>query len=299
MKKTELHSLISGTVFLVSGIVKSIDISNFSGLIASQYGFNNLQYLALPIVLLEVLLGLSLVFQIYLRRVALLGIVFLTIFTLVYLYGLVFEGIEDCGCFGNISVLNTSPPFTIVRNIVLVYLLVVVLKDKDSGNILAINKWNIWVILAIMCITAFMSGYSFRYPNKGSSKSDRFVADALENTPLKNFIATSKDSTYLVFAFTYRCPHCMNSIENLKQYESLDEVDKVIGLALADSIAEPLFKENFKPDFLIMNYSSNILFELTNTFPKAYYIKNDSVLMEFSGELPCSYIFKGVVKNTE
>jgi uncharacterized membrane protein YphA (DoxX/SURF4 family) len=299
MKRTELCSLISGTVFLVSGIVKSINISNFSGLISSQYGFDNLQYLALPIVLSEVLLGLLLIFQIYLRRVALFGIVLLIVFTLIYLYGLVFNGIEDCGCFGNISVLNTSPVFTIVRNIVLVYLLVVVRKNKDIGNILAINKWNILVILAVMCIAAFMSGYSFRNPDKGRNKSDRFVADALENTPLKNFIATSKDSTYLVFAFTYRCPHCMNSIENLKQYESSDIVDKVIGLALADSIAEPLFKENFKPDFLIMNYSSNDLFKLTNTFPKAYYIKNDSVLMELSGELPCSYIFKGMIKDKE
>ncbi|MDR0371204.1 MAG: hypothetical protein LBH80_05055 [Prevotellaceae bacterium] len=110
-------------------------------------------------------------------------------------------------------------------------------------------------------------------------------------TILKEFVSTSKDSTYLVFTFTYLCPHCMNSIENLNRYESSGSVDKVIGIALEDSIAEYRFKEIFKPEFSIRNYPAGTLFRLTNSFPVAYYIKNDSIMAELSGELPCSYVF--------
>jgi hypothetical protein len=95
----------------------------------------------------------------------------------------------------------------------------------------------------------------------------------------------------MVFAFTYNCPHCLNSIENLKQYESVGIVDKVIGLVLEDSIAEQAFRENFKPTFLVKNYHPKTLFLLTNSFPQTYYIRNDSIVMKFLGELPCAYVF--------
>jgi proteasome assembly chaperone (PAC2) family protein len=89
----------------------------------------------------------------------------------------------------------------------------------------------------------------------------------------------------------------MNSVENLKQYESLGVVDKVIGLALADSIVGEKFVEIFKPNFPIQNYVKKELLRLTNSFPSAYYIKNDSIVMEFSGELPCAYVLRAIVNS--
>jgi hypothetical protein len=140
-----------------------------------------------------------------------------------------------------------------------------------------------------MCTVAFMSGYVFRFANK--KKAGNKVL-AIESTDLQEFITTSKDSTYLVFAFTYTCPHCMNSVENLKQYEVFGVVDKVIGLAVKDSIAEKQFIEIFHPDFLIKNIEPQNLFRLTKTFPTAYFIKNDSIIAELSGVLPCSFVFE-------
>jgi len=122
-------------------------------------------------------------------------------------------------------------------------------------------------------------------------KAEKYTAQALENTVLKDFITTSKDSTYLAFAFTYTCPHCLNSIANLKEYEQLGVVDKVIGLAVGDSVINKEFADIFNPNFPIRNHSKEELRQLTKTFPKAYYIRNDSVIMEVSGVLPCAYLF--------
>jgi hypothetical protein len=82
----------------------------------------------------------------------------------------------------------------------------------------------------------------------------------------------------------------MNSIENMKQYETSEAVDKVIGIALENPEAEKQFREIFKPGFLIKNYPASTLFRLTNTFPQAYYIKNNSIIT-LSGQLPCGYVF--------
>jgi uncharacterized membrane protein YphA (DoxX/SURF4 family) len=287
--RIEIYSIIAGIVFMTSGMAKSLNISAFSDLI-KQYGFGSLQFVTPVIALAEFFLGLLLVFNIKQKHSALACGILTAVFTLVYSYGVVFRNIEDCGCFGEITVLNTSYPFTLIRNAVLMYLLFVVWQKGANSSIR--NKWVERFILAVMCIAAFISGSTYRHAGKAlNAGRDQYGALAKKNTILKEFVSTSKDSTYLVFAFTYLCPHCMNSIENLNRYESSGTVDKVIGIALEDSIAEYRFKEIFKPEFSIRNYPAGTLFRLTNSFPVAYYIKNDSIMAELSGELPCSYVF--------
>ena len=285
-KRIEIYSLISGLIFLISGTAKAIDISVFSNVI-TQYGFEYLQFISPLIILAEVSVGLLLVFQVWQKWSAFFGAVLVAGFTIVYTYGIVFKGIEDCGCFGKITVLNTSPVITFLRNAILLYLLVAVWRKGENKNHL--DNRIIFTALIFMCLVAFMAGYT--YPKVGKkAKLKEYSVQAIENTVLKDFITTSKDSTYLIFAFTYTCPHCLNSMANLKEYEQSGVVDKVIGLALGDSIIEKQFAEIFKPNFTIKNYSKELL-RLTNNFPMAYYVRNDSVIMEFSGELPCSYLF--------
>jgi len=290
MKKIEFCSLISGLVFLVSGTAKAIDISTFSNVIA-LYGFENLQFISPLIILVEVSLGLLLIFQVWQKWSAFFGVILVAGFTIIYAYGFVFKGIEDCGCFGEITMLNTSPVITFLRNVILLFLLLVVWRKGGNKNYL--NKWIILTTLIFMCLIAFMSGYTYQKVGK-KTEFKRYVAQSIKNTVLKNFITISKDSTYLIFVFSYTCPHCLNSIANLKEYEQSGVVDKVIGLALGDSIIEKEFTEIFKPNFTIKNYSKELL-HLTNSFPKAYYVKNDSIIIELSGELPCSFVFKKLI----
>ncbi len=283
-KKTEIYSLISGLVFLISGIAKAIDISIFSNVI-TQYGFLGVEFIAPLIVLIEVLIGLLLVFQVWEKWSALAGALLVIGFTIVYVYGVIFHDVENCGCFGKITMLNTFPVFTFLRNAILIYLLIIVW--RKGGNKQNVNKWIVVIALFLMSLTAFMSGYTYKRTNK---KQEGSPPVAVGESILKEFISTSKDSTYLVFAFTYTCPHCLNSIANLKEYEQSGVVNKVIGLALGDSILERKFVEIFKPNFTIKNHSKELL-RLTKNFPTIYYVRNDSIIMEFSGELPCSYVF--------
>ncbi len=284
MKRIEIYSLISGFVFLISGTAKAIDISIFSNTI-TQYGFEKLEFIAPLIVLTEVLVGLLLIFQVWQKWSALSGALLVIGFTIVYVYGVLFHRVDDCGCFGKITVLNTSPLFTFLRNVILIYLLITVWRKSESKQNL--NKWVAAIVLFFMCLIAFMSGYTHKKVNK---KHVAKSAVALKESVLNEFISTSKDSAYLVFAFSYTCPHCFNSIANLKEYEQSGTVDKVIGLALGDSIIGKEFVEVFKPNFTIKNHSKELL-RLTKNFPTAYYVRNDSIVMEISGELPCSYVF--------
>ncbi|MDR2836065.1 MAG: DoxX family protein [Bacteroidales bacterium] len=288
-----IFSILAGIIFLLSGIGKSMAVLNFYNLII-QYGFSYISFLAPFIVLIEILLGLFLVFQIRLKETALVALLLLFGFTSIYSYGYFFQHIEDCGCFGAIP-LTLPPIWVFIRNIILMVFLFFVFIKADKGKV-KIKNWVKVVVLFVMCCVSFTSGYTYTNELDIDDRTDEYLGKSVQETVMKEFITTSKDSSYLIFAFSYSCSHCLNSIENLKQYEPSGAVDKVIGLAWGDSIAERQMKENFNPNFLLKNYSPIILFNLTNRYPTAYYIKNDTIKQVYRGELPCSYIFSKKIK---
>lgn len=280
------YGFIAGIILVVSAVTKSLDMDVFSILI-SQYGFGNIRFVAPLIILAEMFIGLLLILRIKERSAAVSGVAMIVVFTLIYLYGLVFKDIKDCGCFGRMTLLNTSPVFTIIRNSVLIYMLITIWLKADNGR--NYNMTSSAALLAIMCLISFICGYSYSHKNMdvGNTKKVRF-----EGSELSRFIEPGRDSMYLVFVFSYSCPHCLNSIENLKQYEASGFVDKVIGIALTDSIKAKKFHEIFEPNFSIQEYPAKTLFKLTKTFPQTYLIKNDSIVLSFSGQLPSVHLLK-------
>ena len=283
--------MIGGIVFLISGFGKALAVTDFSNLII-RYGWGAVSDIALLVIGAEVMAGLLLFFYIQLKKTSLAAIVLLAVFTCIYAYGYFFKDIEDCGCFGPVSVLNTSFGFTLIRNAILLYMLIDIW--KNGNNIISpVKTWTIIFITAILCVASFISGLTYTnsdmiYPG---AQKNQYMGKSVQNSPLSHFVSASKDSTCLVFAFMYSCPHCLNSIENLKQYESSGIVNKVIAVTLKDSIREKFFIDTFKPNFTVQVYEPQTLFRLTNHFPTAYYIENDTVKLEIRGELPCGYLF--------
>lgn len=291
-KRTTIGEFLLGLVFLISGFAKSLNVSAFADTIAN-YGFADISFIAIPIVIVEIILGLLLIFKIGEKTTALIATILLIIFTLVYSYGLIFKDIEDCGCFGNIKYLNTSPIILYIRNTLLLYFALDVY--LNLSNVWKTNNVNIIVIIMILIMASFMSGYTSKnFLN--NSKIKQFKKYEASGSKLGGFATFSSDSTYLVYVFSYSCPHCMNSIENLNQYERLGAVDKVIGLALySDSLSKERFYDYFSPNFEVKEYNK-VLMKLTNDLPTTYYVKNDTVEIAFPGELPCAPVFKSLLK---
>ena len=296
MKKLlQILSSLVGIVFLLSGIGKSLIAYEFSEILM-QYGFDALRYFAPLIIVVEIILGLLLFFQIRQKSTSLLALCFVLILSLAYLYGYFIANVTDCGCFGYFSLLNLSPLFTFLRNFILICLLLYVFFKSDNIR-KPTDKNEVIVIVCILCAVCFITGYT--YVEHSNDNSTQYVTEGksvnvdVDNSALSEFVMFSKDSTYLVFAFSYSCPHCYNSIENLKQYERLGIADKVIGLTFAnDSIAIEKFNDLFEPNFPIVSAKPEQLFRLTNRFPVSYYVENNTVKMEIRGVLPSGYILQ-------
>ena len=284
-------SVICGIVFVVSGFLKSIDSGAFARLLES-YGIPYLEYAAPLIIIGETLLGMALVLGLWQRTMAVISLAILICFTFGYTYGFFLRDITDCGCFGPSSALSSSPVLLYVRNLLLILMLIyVIVKTPRTSSLLNFKKLLIGgtIVLLTACVVSFTCGRSFRrfHVNKNITANE---GEPVNGTPLGELLTFHPDSTYLVFAFSYQCPHCMNSIANLDRYESQGAVDKVIAIGLGGKKSEARFKAEFNPHFRLI--TDKRVLNLTNEFPKTYYIRHDSIITSFTGELPCAKVFK-------
>ena len=272
--------IIVGTLFVISSIAKAIDATNFANLM-SKYGASWLGIGAPFIIAIEVIIGLLLIFDIRPKIISECAIVFIVGVSGIFLYGLCFRDITDCGCFGPITWLNTRPWLTFTRNAILVGLLVPSIFTPQQGKALTIQTLLLMSIVGI--IVMFMCGFSFRNAKCLQKESTPFSSIPLQNNPLSSHITTNKDSTYLVFAFSYTCPYCQNSIGNIHQYISMKAADKVIGLAIDDTIGKERFYRLFEPKFEIVQIPKLSMTRLTSTLPTTFYIRHDSIVSQYNG----------------
>ncbi len=284
--KTNIFSVIVGVVFIASALSKSIDATTFAKTI-NLYEIANLWFLSPVIIIVEMFLGLSLLLKMHLRKISLISIIVLIGLTITYIYGWVFKDITDCGCFGNINMLNSSPVFTLVRNMVLICLCVDLYLSNEKEVVDSKIYVNICFLVAI-CIVSFISGYTLKKVDY--NKDGKCIA--IKDVELGTHVNTSVDSTYLVFAFSYSCSHCMNSIENLKRYEESGVVDKVIALTINNDEKREEFEKLYEPNFEIRHIERKELFKISNSLPRSFFIENDSIRFTISGELPSAYVLR-------
>lgn len=274
-----------GIIFLLSGLAKAFDADHFGNILAA-YGFEQFYFAAPIIVFAELLVGLALIFDIVPRYAAFAGIMMIAVFTGAYSYGLIFAGIRDCGCFGRIAFLNSSPTGLYIRNSILAAALFFIARQRCTENALSL------IAAVCMCLVftgGFICGNTFSRVSVRFGSDKRFTPIALAQHPLQKFVKTDRDSTYMITVFSYTCPHCINSIGNIEQYERFGVVDAVIGLCVENPNAETAFKEKFQPKFRTLNYSMDELTELSYELPISYIIRNDSIAGIISGEVPSAY----------
>lgn len=288
-----IYSIIIGVLFIISGIGKVIDTAGFSTLIY-QYGLGYLMILSPVIVVVEILLGLLLVLLINPKRYAMVSFYLVTIFTILFAYAHFKYGINNCGCFGTIQHSNLTPAFSFVRNFILIAMSLILWIKYPKGEEVEIAKWEKYLIVSVMSISIFTAGLTFRIPFflRSRPETHKFQNQNIKNTELSKYIKTSPDSTYLIFCFSYTCPYCWNSIENLRQYKKTNTADSVMVFAIGEEKDKLVFDHNFRPDFTIKDLPAEEMKKLANVYPTAFYIVHDTIKVIIQSELPSPFVFK-------
>lgn len=294
-KKTKsilnITTVLIGMVYLVSGFSKAIDIKYFYNII-NDYGFEQLSSFAPIIVIFEIALAVALILHIKTKTVALISCVTLVLFTLLYTYANVFRSIKDCGCFGGLG--NDIPiVWMYVRNLIMFLLSMIVFIFYPQDEIILSYKKQVFFFTLL--ISSYLVGFTYSNPIEiFKIKNENFTFDNesftfegmnIHKTPMHKY-TSSTDSTYLMYFFSYTCPHCLNSIENLKQYKASNFIKNVILIGTGDESARKNFYKSFDLDFPRFDIKQEEMLKITKKYPISFFVVNDTIKKTLIGTLP-------------
>lgn len=292
-KALSLIRIIVALLFIFSGILKIIDVASFSRTI-STFGFNNIKFLAPLISVVEFIVGISLLLNIYTKKSSILLLSFTLIFTGAYLYAKYNSGVTDCGCFGNIDFLNTN---TIFRNLIISVLLLLIIKYYKPNT--QFPKWKSDLLFVLFFISVFITGISSNYyiPKLITTKSNIKTTNEI-NKYLSTQIQ-EKNKTNLFFIFSPNCIHCVNSIANLNQYESYLDNMCVTGFIRDSDTSNFLdLKTKINIDFKVKTLPDSIITTLTDAFPSTFIKLNENNKpINLKGSLPNFLYIKKIINH--
>jgi len=299
----QLFLFLLGSFYLFSGTIKIIDIDNFLYLIRS-YHIKLFIYFAPAIPIVEITVGVLMILRKRVKEIVLFSIILLAFFTSIFAYGYFAHHISDCGCFGGIDFLKMSPLVFFLRNGLLTsFSLLLYFSPIKIKNDTIFKLPHIFIIAFVILISIFFVGTRthikdylkerpYTFANIDQYHTNEFINKNINETILSKYISTSKDSTYLVFIFSYKCPHCLSSSIRLNEYIKNDGVDHIVGLTKGSRDEKRFYERNIKPQFEYKSLRYIEMSEITGFFPLTFYIENDTIQFKIKGALPDYNDFK-------
>ncbi len=297
LKKITFSFLCSllGLVFLVSGFTKGGFPFPFSSPIEPfeytfvDLGIGNWQiapFIARLLIGLEFFIGLLLVFNIKLKKVAYkLGIVTLLIFSVYLVLLMLFSGNKgNCGCFG--EVFSMTPFWALVKNIVMLLVFAILYKFHEGWE----NKFStyiLWVFLASAIALPFIwnpveLNYSESYLNKPEEnftlELDTLYSHASLNTPPK----TLSEGKHVIAFMSLTCPHCRVAANKIRIINERNPAISFYFVLNGDTTNLKPFFENTDteniPHCMLVGGKPNHFIYLAGTNMPAIFMVNNSVV---------------------
>lgn len=271
-----ISTTILGLMFLFSAFAKAWDAEAFADMLL-LYGPQWFSIGAPIIIMAESVLGMALVLQIKTRWSAIFADCFLVIVSAIFAYGVLAKGIQDCGCFGVFSRLFTGKPWvTFVRNALFVAISIPAILDSNRKVRYVYPKICLTIIVTAMaCFVCGLSmRKSYKLPKISQVKPNN-RSKVMEK--LNEIYSFNSDSTYVVYLFSFTCPHCQNSFANVQQFQQFNVADKVIGIAVEDQEAQERFYRIYKPEIDIITIPKEQMEQITNQLPIGMSIRENSI----------------------
>lgn len=162
--------ILFGLVFVFSGFVKSIDplgstykiedyLHNFGGFFESMADYAFIFAVALSTI--ELLIGLSLIFNIHIDLTKILALVFMVVMTPLTLYIAIKNPVTDCGCFGDALVISNWATF--FKNVVLIAIIILIIIYHNNFKAYFSKKVQNIALVIFIAIGVSLSVYSYRH----------------------------------------------------------------------------------------------------------------------------------------
>lgn len=288
-------ALLLGLVFVFSGVTKLLDVQSFVQMVSGYPLFAFASPLALVIPPLEILLGIGLILLMYSKRLGQISAGLLGFFTVIYLYGYYSVGISDCGCFGAIGFLDSSPTVVVIRNLTLIAASLFVWK---TGTLTYFTKqmkakqYSLYTGALIFFVLAFISSKTPLV-----TQAPVYQGMDVDISAIVDFADLQEDQTYLIFVYSMTCPSCWSSVDAIKEYQRSDMVDEVIGITFGRRAELQEFSDRFTLNFTSYLVNRGLIQQLASVFPTTFLVKNNIVIDELGFPVPTPVEYATRIEN--
>jgi uncharacterized membrane protein YphA (DoxX/SURF4 family) len=160
--------IIVGVVFIFSGFVKGVDplgfvykMEDYFIVFGMPWAIPLSLYLTIFLCTLEFIIGISLLFNLWIRGTAWILLPMLTFFTILTFFDAVYHLVPDCGCFGDaIKISNLQ---TFLKNVVLMALVIPVFGTNRHFKGLLSRRAELLVLSLVVVAFTGMQVYAYRH----------------------------------------------------------------------------------------------------------------------------------------
>lgn len=245
--QTVLRVLI-GLIFIVSAIFKLLSLENFEIYIYSfkWFGFVFSGIVARCVIAAELLLGAFLISKILYKPTWWLIMAMLLGFSLLMVYVALFRHDDNCHCLGDI--VELSPGWTIVKNIVLMALMLLIRKEKDYHFR---GKKALGISLTVAAVAVPFALFPMDSVYKVFSREELKLDEAKFDAFMQDSVAQSLDldqGNYILGYLASGCKYCKisaNKLHQIVQQNALDST-RVIFFIWGSEESKEKFREETK-----------------------------------------------------
>ena len=205
--------MLLGVVFIVSAVLKILDMDQFEIYIYSYHFFSlNFSFLVARVaIIVELVLGIGLVSNCLHKLMWWGSMVMLLGYTLLLIYALLLGRSDNCHCFGD--VLRFNPWQSIIKNVVLMALFLLVYKVKGwhfRGQWLALAGVTVACTVAVFAVSP---PDNFLPNNSGKSLQADYFNAALDEAPLDDL--NLREGKHVICFFSTGCEYCQMAAHKL------------------------------------------------------------------------------------
>lgn len=292
-KYLPIITTLLGLFFLLSGIGKGLDISQFTRTIG-DYGLPQLAPLAPVLIALEVGLGVALLLRVHLKKVALLSLGLLGTLTALFAYGYVAHGIKSCGCFGVLETFQMPPWLSFVRNLLLMGVVGWLYRNAPViGLTTTRTRFRLALGAAVLAFIVSGSAYANRY---SSSKVGVKRGQLLRASLVAPYLPVASDSTYIVFIFSPACLHCEDMTPTVASYRTSGIAARIVALhPPIDAMEQQRYVRRFNPPFYLRTVARDSLYAITYQVPLAIVVRRGIVAQVLGPVMPSAAALKALL----
>ncbi|NEQ76553.1 MAG: hypothetical protein F6K23_28090 [Okeania sp. SIO2C9] len=281
-----LFLFIIGIVFLITGVIKSINSEEF---ILQNYRYNLfssniIPQIAIAFIGIESALGLGLILNIFPQVLIPSSIVLLIALSILTIWSTSTGKTEDCGCYGGIVIV--TPLQSILLNIVYLTLLTIAWLNPIPNH--QTQTWQWILTLIVMLITGIMAWKSQEKPLIDFSRLK--IGNHWKRRWLKNSPHDLQKGSHFVVFLSRDCPYCKRWIPFLNMMNTQKDLPQVLGIMSAKNEDLDEFKEEQMVRFPLVTMDKLLFGYMVDAYPTAVSIEDGIITEKWIGEIPEEYL---------